>query len=44
MRIIKTRLFNKWAKKNEINDESLITAAEEIAIELYEANYGGGVI
>ncbi|WP_028388282.1 type II toxin-antitoxin system RelE/ParE family toxin [Legionella fairfieldensis] len=44
MRIIKTKLFNKWAIKNKVRDELLITAAEEISIEVYEANYGGGVI
>ena len=44
MKIIKTKLFAKWANKNEINDEQLICAAKEIAIDVYEANYGGGII
>lgn len=44
MKIIKTKLFAKWAIKNDINDESLIIAAKEISIEIYEANYGGGII
>lgn len=44
MKIIKTKLFAKWAVKNQISDASLSTAAKEIAIEIYEANYGGGVI
>lgn len=44
MRILKTKLFTKWAEKNQVNDESLTIAAKEIAIEIYEANYGGGVI
>lgn len=44
MKIIKTKLFAKWAIKNEVNDESLVIAANEIAIDVYEANYGGGVI
>ncbi len=44
MRIIKTKLFAKWAIKNQVSDESLNIAAKEIAIEIYEANYGGGVI
>lgn len=44
MKIIKTKLFAKWAIKNEVKDESLVIAANEIAIDVYEANYGGGVI
>lgn len=44
MKIIKTKLFAKWASKNQVSDESLSIAAKEIAIEVYEANYGGGVI
>lgn len=44
MKIIKTKLFNKWAVKNEVTDEALIAAAKEIVIDVYEANYGGGVI
>lgn len=42
MKIIKTKLFTKWALKNEVSDEMLTTAAKEIAIDVYEANYGGG--
>lgn len=44
MKIIKTKHFDKWAIKNQVSDESLNIAAKEIAIEIYEANYGGGVI
>lgn len=44
MKIIKTKLFAKWAIKNQVSDESLNIAAKEISIEVYEANYGGGVI
>lgn len=44
MKIIKTKLFAKWATKNEVSDELLVTAAREISIDVYEANYGGGVI
>lgn len=44
MKIIKTKLFAKWANKNEVSDESLLLAAKEIADNNYEANYGGGVI
>jgi len=44
MKIIKTKLFAKWATKNQVSDKSLTVAAKEIVIEIYEANYGGGVI
>lgn len=44
MKIIKTKLFAKWANKNEVGDHSLVKAAKEIATDNYEANYGGGVI
>ncbi len=44
MKTIKTKLFAKWANKNEVNDESLLLAAKEIAANNYEANYGGGII
>lgn len=44
MKIIKTKLFSKWATKNKVSDEALATAAKEIAVDMYEANYGGGVI
>lgn len=44
MKTIKTKLFAKWANKNDISDKSLLEAANEIAADNYEANYGGGVI
>lgn len=44
MKIIKTKLFAKWAIKNQVSDESLSIAAKEIAVEIYDANYGGGVV
>lgn len=44
MKIIKTKLFAKWAIKNSIDDQLLINAANEIALDIFEANYGGGVI
>lgn len=44
MRIIKTKFFTKWSIKNEISDNSLIKAAQEIVEDNYEANYGGGII
>lgn len=44
MRIIKTKKFAKWADQCALDDEALNRAAKEIAMEIYEANYGGGVI
>jgi hypothetical protein len=44
MKIIKTKIFAKWADKNKVSEQSLVIAANEIALELYEANYGGGVL
>jgi len=44
MRIIKTKIFAKWASKNEVNNESLFNAAKEIMEGRFEADYGGGVI
>lgn len=38
MKTIKTKLFAKWAKKNEMSDKSLFEAAKEIATDNYEAN------
>ena len=44
MKTIKTKLFAKWANKNDVSDQSLLDAAKEIVADNYEANYGGGVI
>jgi hypothetical protein len=44
MKIIKTKIFAKWADKNKISEQSLVIAANEIALDLYEANYGSGVL
>ena len=44
MKTIKTKLFAKWANKNDVDDQSLLNAAKEIIADNYEANYGGGVI
>ena len=38
MKTIKTKLFAKWASKNDVNDKSLLEAAKEIAADNYEAN------
>ena len=44
MKTIKTKLFAKWANKNDVSDASLLEASKEIAAGKYEANYGSGVI
>lgn len=44
MKTIKTKLFAKWANKNDVSDKSLLKAAKEIVADNYEANYGGGII
>lgn len=44
MRVIKTKKFAKWAAKCDLSDKALGEAAKEIAINIYEANYGGGII
>ena len=44
MKIIKTKKFSKWAERSKIDDDSLVEAAKEIRTNIYEANYGGGVV
>jgi len=44
MKIIKTKVFSRWACKNQVNDEMLCNATEEILAGSFEANYGGGII
>ena len=44
MKIIKTKKFSKWAEKSKIDDVSLVEAAKEIKINIYETNYGGGIV
>lgn len=44
MRIRKTKKFAKWAKKESVADAALIEAAKEISQDMYEANYGDGVL
>lgn len=41
MRIFKTKLFEKWARKESIKDEALRKAVTEIATGLCEASLGG---
>ena len=43
MRIFKTRIFNKYARKQNITDDELCQAAAEIENGLVDANYGGNL-
>ena len=44
MKIIKTKKFSKWAERSKIDDDALVEAAKEIRTNIYEANYGSGVV
>lgn len=43
MRIIKNKAFNKWAKKQKIDDSALVTITKEMELGLYEANLGSSI-
>ena len=43
-RTFKTKLFHKWAAKENISDQDLIVAMQEISKGLIDANLGGSVI
>jgi hypothetical protein len=43
MRILKHRVFHKWARSEKLTDSSLKDAIREIEKELFEANLGGGL-
>lgn len=40
---LKTKWFNKWAKKNSISDDALIKTLEAISNNLNVVNLGGGL-
>lgn len=42
MRVFKTRHFQRWMRKTELNDAALYKAAEEMADGLIDADLGGG--
>lgn len=44
MRIYKTRWFDRWARKQGLNNLSLCLAVQEMMEGLYEADLGGGLI
>lgn len=43
MKIYKTRLFAKWAKKNKVIDHALVQALEEVSQGLVDAALGGAL-
>lgn len=43
MRILKTKLFHRWAKKNQLTSDSLINAVNEMESGLVEADLGSNV-
>lgn len=43
MIIYKTRWFDRWARKEGLNDPSLCAAVNEMIAGLYEADLGGGL-
>jgi hypothetical protein len=44
MAIYKIRSFNRWAKKEGLDDQSLCAAVKEMSMGLYEADLGGGLL
>ena len=44
MRIYKTRWFDRWARKQGLNNLSLCLAVREMMEGLYEADLGGGLV
>jgi hypothetical protein len=43
MRVFKYRYFKKWADHEDIADEALLKAVNEINAGLFDANLGGGL-
>ncbi|MBD2455099.1 type II toxin-antitoxin system RelE/ParE family toxin [Nostoc sp. FACHB-87] len=43
MKIYKNRTFDRWARKEELNNLSLCNAANEMAAGLYDADLGDGL-
>jgi hypothetical protein len=43
MEIYKTKVFDRWAKKQDLNDKSFCDAIKEMENGLYEADLGGGL-
>ena len=43
MIIYKTRWFDRWARKQDLDDLSLCTAVDEMIVGLYDADLGSGL-
>lgn len=43
MQILKNKAFNKWAKKENLDDRLLLKMVQEMEQGLYEGNLGGGI-
>jgi len=43
LRILKTKLFHRWAKKNQLNDDALIKAINEIEEGLVDVDLGSHI-
>lgn len=43
MLILKNKSFSQWARKSKITDKVLVSAVNELAYGLYEANLGGHI-
>ena len=43
MRILKTKIFQRWAKDIDLDDQDLVSAIEEMESGLFEASLGGGI-
>ena len=43
MTIYKTKVFDKWARNNDLSDLSLCNAVKEMKVGLFDADLGGGL-
>jgi hypothetical protein len=43
MKKLKTKYFSKWARKSRINDDQLLSAAQDLESGLFSANLGGNL-
>lgn len=43
MRILKNKIFQRWAKDISLDDQNLVDAIEEMENGLFEASLGGGI-
>jgi hypothetical protein len=43
MKKLKTKYFSRWARKSKLDDDQLLTAAQELEIGIFAANHGGNL-